>query len=64
MAISEPLSCGDSCNVVAEVDVDVLVGRLLRWWWNRLRRTLELVLVIGGLEDDGFEAMVCIELVV
>lgn len=30
MAISELSSCGDSCNVVAEVDVDVLVGRLLR----------------------------------
>lgn len=30
-------------NVVAEVEVEALAGRRLRWWWNRFRRTLEVV---------------------
>lgn len=42
--MSELSSCIESCNVVPDVEVDALVGRLLSWWWNRLRRTLLVLL--------------------
>ncbi len=32
---------------------DVVVGRRLRWWWKRLRRTeVELVVLVEGGRDD------------
>lgn len=57
MTMSALLSSGDACSVVADVDVEALVARRPRWWWNRLRRTFELE---GGARD-GFPRVVIVQ---
>lgn len=54
--MSELSSGRGSCQVMPEVEVDALVGRLLSWWWNRFRRKL-LVLLAAVRDAAGLEAM-------
>jgi hypothetical protein len=44
------VSSGDAWSVVvvADVDVELVVGRRLRWWWKRLRRTLEVAVAVAA----------------
>jgi len=55
--ISELLiSGGDSSRVVADVEVEALVGRRLRVLWKRARRTWEVVL--GGRREVGWRVAI------
>ena len=42
--------------MVVEVDVDALVGLLLRWWLKRFRRTWEVV-AVGARVGGGLDAI-------
>ena len=54
--MSELLSGKGSCSVLPDMEVEVLVGRLLSWWWKRFRRTVVLLLCADS-DGAGLEAI-------